>query len=162
MIVVSMRNCRMMSRRRGADGAADADLARPLHHAREHDVHDADAADEQRDRRDRDHDDVEDALRPLLLGQQLRRRRRCVKSSAPRCDDVQRRRGQLGAAARCPLPARAADRCRRSRRASGCSCPRAGRSPPERHINQVVPILRGQTGRRRSARVSCGPATPIT
>ena len=29
-----------------ADGAADADLARPLHDAGEHDVHDADAADQ--------------------------------------------------------------------------------------------------------------------
>ena len=57
-----------------ADGAADADLARPLHHAGEHDVHDADAADEQRDRRDRHHDHLEDALRAALLGEQLRRR----------------------------------------------------------------------------------------
>ena len=32
----------------GADGLADADLARPLGHRDEHDVHDADAADEQR------------------------------------------------------------------------------------------------------------------
>ena len=32
----------------GADGFADADLARPLRHRDEHDVHDADAADEQR------------------------------------------------------------------------------------------------------------------
>ena len=32
-----------------ADGHADADLARPLGHADEHDVHDADAADDERD-----------------------------------------------------------------------------------------------------------------
>ena len=35
-----------------ADRHADADLARPLGDAHEHDVHDADAADEQADRRD--------------------------------------------------------------------------------------------------------------
>ena len=62
-----------MSRLPRADGAADADLARALEHAREHDVHDPDAADEQRDRRERDHDEAEDALRPPLLREQLRR-----------------------------------------------------------------------------------------
>ena len=36
-----------------ADGQADADLARPLRHAHEHDVHDADAADDERDAGDR-------------------------------------------------------------------------------------------------------------
>ena len=56
----------------GADGAADADLARPLEHRGQHDVHDPDAADEQRDAGDRAHDDVEDALRlPALLEQRL-------------------------------------------------------------------------------------------
>ena len=36
-----------------ADGHADADFARPLGHAHEHDVHDADAADDERNARDR-------------------------------------------------------------------------------------------------------------
>src|ERR1041385_3092719 len=53
-----------------ADGAADADLARPLHHRGQHDVHDADAADEERDPGDRAHDDVEDRLRLPPLRQQ--------------------------------------------------------------------------------------------
>src|SRR3954469_18817888 len=57
-----------------ADGAADADLARPLQPAGQHDVHDPDAADQQRDRRDRHHHHLEDALRAALLGQQFRRR----------------------------------------------------------------------------------------
>ena len=42
-----------MSRAAGADGQADADLARPLGDRDEHDVHDADAADEQRNAGDR-------------------------------------------------------------------------------------------------------------
>ena len=48
-----------------ADGAADADLARPLEHRREQHVHDADAADEERDGGERAHQQLEeqDALR---------------------------------------------------------------------------------------------------
>src|SRR5262249_16662832 len=38
----------------GAEGAANADLARALGHRREHDVHDADAADHERDGRNQD------------------------------------------------------------------------------------------------------------
>ena len=41
----------------GADGLADADLARPLGHGDDHDVHDADAADHQRDAGDRAQED---------------------------------------------------------------------------------------------------------
>ena len=47
---VSTRNCQRMFTG-GPDGASDADLARALGDAGEHDVHDADAADEQRDAR---------------------------------------------------------------------------------------------------------------
>ena len=50
----------------GAQGAADADLAGPLGHGRQHDVHDADAADQQRDGGDRAQDDAE--LPGRLLG----------------------------------------------------------------------------------------------
>ena len=57
---------------RGADGAAHADLARPLEHGGQHDVHDADAAHEQRDAGDAAHDHVEQPLRlPALLEQLL-------------------------------------------------------------------------------------------
>ena len=50
--------------RAGADGHADADLARPLGDRDEHDVHDPDAADEERDAGDRPE---EDGHRPRLL-----------------------------------------------------------------------------------------------
>ena len=43
----------------GAQGPADADLAGPLGHRRQHDVHDADAADQERDRGDGSQDDAE-------------------------------------------------------------------------------------------------------
>ncbi len=49
----STRNCISTWRGLGADGEADADLARPLGHRDQHDVHDADAADEQADAGDR-------------------------------------------------------------------------------------------------------------
>src|ERR1017187_7898364 len=54
----------------GANGAADADFARPLEHRRQHDVHDADAAHQQRNTGDADHDNAEDELgSPPLLEQ---------------------------------------------------------------------------------------------
>src|SRR5262245_28615446 len=56
-----------------AEAPADADLARALQNVGEHDVHDADAADQQRDAGDAAHDDVEDALRALVLFEQLAR-----------------------------------------------------------------------------------------
>ncbi len=56
-----------------AERAPQADLRRPLEHARQHDVHDADAADEQRDRGERHHHDVEDPLGALLFGEELGR-----------------------------------------------------------------------------------------
>src|SRR6516165_10684187 len=45
----------------GADGLADADLARPLSDADEHDVHDAYAADDQADAGDRNHKEKQSA-----------------------------------------------------------------------------------------------------
>ena len=68
---VSIRNCWVMSRALGAQGAADADLAGPLGDGREHDVHDADAADQQRDGGDRAQDDAELPGRLLGLEQQV-------------------------------------------------------------------------------------------
>src|SRR5262245_14007177 len=56
-----------------AEAPADPDLARPLQDVGEHDVHDADAADQQRDAGDAAHDDVEDALRALVLFEQFAR-----------------------------------------------------------------------------------------
>src|SRR6266508_3400641 len=54
----------------GADGAADADLARTFQYCGEHDVHDPDAAYQQRNAGDADHDDVEDELGAAALFQQ--------------------------------------------------------------------------------------------
>ena len=57
----------------GADGFADADLARPLGHRDEHDVHDADAADKERQAGDEQADPADDGrhlvdhLQDLLL-----------------------------------------------------------------------------------------------
>ena len=102
---------RRMSPRVGADGHADADLARPLGDAHQHDVHHADAADEQRhggDRREQHRERVEDlspaswrisacvrtaksgsslgldvvALAQDLRRSALRRDRRCARSVA--------------------------------------------------------------------------------
>ena len=63
----------MMSDCLRADRTADANLARALEHAGQHDVHDPDAADEERDRGERHHDEPEDSLGALLFGEQLRR-----------------------------------------------------------------------------------------
>ena len=49
----------------GADGLADADLARPLRHRDEHDVHDADAADKEREARDEQADRGDDPRHPM-------------------------------------------------------------------------------------------------
>src|SRR5262249_3016786 len=56
-----------------AEAPADSDLAGPLQDVGEHDVHNADAADQQRDAGDAAHDDVENALRALVLFQQFAR-----------------------------------------------------------------------------------------
>ncbi len=47
-VMASTRNCRSTSRT-GSNRQADADFARALGHADEHDIHDADSADEQAD-----------------------------------------------------------------------------------------------------------------
>ena len=74
------------------DGAAHADLARPLEHRGQHDVHDADAADQQRDAGDAAHHDVEQALRlPALLEQRLGHHQLVVVGAA-----VQARRAGRG------------------------------------------------------------------
>ena len=52
-VTASIRNCEQDVAAVRADGHADADLARALGHAHEHDVHDPDAADEERDAGDR-------------------------------------------------------------------------------------------------------------
>ena len=64
-VTASTRNCARDVRAGGADGEADADLARPLGHRHEHDVHDADAADEEGDAGgDREQERREGAARP--------------------------------------------------------------------------------------------------
>src|SRR5688500_6967940 len=55
----------------GAQGPADADLAGALGHRRQHDVHDADPADHQREAGDAHHDEVEHAVEPLGIAQDL-------------------------------------------------------------------------------------------
>ena len=52
-VTASIRNCSQDVAPVRADRHADADLARPLRHAHEHDVHDPDAADDERDAGDR-------------------------------------------------------------------------------------------------------------
>ena len=54
-------------------GPPDANLARALQHAGQHDVHDADPANQEGNRRKRHHDESEDPLGALLFGEQLRR-----------------------------------------------------------------------------------------
>ena len=62
--IASMRNCRRMSRPRGAERLAKPDLAGALGHAHEHDVHDHDAADHDADA-DHRRDGGEQHLREL-------------------------------------------------------------------------------------------------
>src|SRR5262249_121769 len=57
----------------GAQRAADADLARPLRHGRQHDVHDTDAADEQRDAGDENQQHLVATLGPSGLRQPVQR-----------------------------------------------------------------------------------------
>ena len=150
MSVVSITNCRMMSRLPRADRAAHADLARPLQHAGQHDVHDADAADEQRDRRDRHHHDVEDPLGALLLREQLRGRRSASSRPAPRCATSRMPRTQSPRPPGCRRSASSAGRCRRSRPcAQLLSVLEPEHRRVERHVNQVVPVLRGKPGHVR-------------
>ena len=54
----------------GADGAANADLARALGDRDEHDVHDADAGGQQRDRADHRHPDAHGQGEGVELGDQ--------------------------------------------------------------------------------------------
>ena len=150
-----------MSRAARAQRAADADLARPLQDAGQHDVHDPDAADQQRDRRERDHDDFEDALRPPLLGQQFGRNDH--REVAACCDATPSgRRGSPRRWSRCPFPARAAGRCRRSRRGTGCSCLRAEGWPSTAARRSDCSGPAPGTPIVSLRALSCGPATPIT
>ena len=71
MSTVSMRNWARMSPFVAPMALRMPDLPRPLRDVGQHYVHDADPADEQGDPGDRAHDDVEDALGPLGLGQKL-------------------------------------------------------------------------------------------
>ena len=146
MIVVSIRNWRIDVALLGADRAADADLARPLHHAGEHDVHDPDAADQQRDRGDRHHDHLEDALRAALLGEQLRRRDDREVAGVSRCATVSRPRSSAAAAGTSSLDSHlqvdAVDLVLVLRLAVF----EAEDRRVQRHVDQVVAILRRDAG----------------
>ena len=75
--------------RLGADRHADADLARPLGHAHQHDVHDPDAADQQRHRGDARRAAWSASCVPSCCALAISARLRMEKSSsAPGCDVV--------------------------------------------------------------------------
>ena len=144
-----MNCCRMLARAR-AGRHADADLARALGDADQHDVHDADAADQQRDRGDRAEQHGQRVLR-LDAVSRIEAMLRIWKSS---------RRGasRSSAVIACSASRRSArgrstcdgDRCGHSAARTGAGC------------RWTAARTRRRPGRRRTASAPFGAITPIT